>query len=358
MYKVTFNNRKFIVNAKDEYDAVQKIYENIYDGVSPMTYKKLRERGYDEKDWANWDDETKLKKSQEDKPVHTAQAKKSEPQPQKQTESTNGSLDENSRRNVEITQSWKDFLSKPEITEMHDRIKSGNYYSVDDLKNSEFVKQMDKSIDEYDANNVGKPGIDDNEQQSIYDELIKRGSYNPETKQYDGELRQERKAVIAIGLPASGKSSRIVNAVSPQIGGYVMDSDEAKFLSKAFQQTNGLAANKIHKDSQNVIKHVFNDMIKNGTNVVVPVIGDNIDKLMKKWITPLQEQGYDVEVKYQPADSKESINRVISRTIKSGRPIKSGIVFGYGDGPAYTYEQLKSMTNAQGNPYIRETEEQ
>ena len=66
MYKVSFNNRKFIVNAKDEYDAVQKIYENIYDGVSPMTYKKLRERGYNEKDWENWDDETKVKKSQED----------------------------------------------------------------------------------------------------------------------------------------------------------------------------------------------------------------------------------------------------------------------------------------------------
>ena len=356
MYKVSFNNRKFIVNAKDEYDAVQKIYENIYDGVSPMTYKKLRERGYNEKDWANWDDETKVKKSQEDKPESTTQSNKYDPQTHNQAKSTNISLDEKSRRNTEITSSWKEFLNKPEIHEMYERIKSKDYYSIDDLKDSEFVKQMDKSISDYDANNMGKPGIDDTEQKTIYDELIKRGSYNPETKQYDGELKQERKAVIAIGLPASGKSSTIVNNVSPQIGGYVMDSDEAKFLSKAFQETNGLAANKIHKDSQNIIKHVFNDMIKKGTNVVVPVIGDDLDKLMNKWINPLQEQGYDVEVKYQPADSKESINRVISRTIKSGRPIKSGIVFGYGDGPAHTYEQLKSMTNAQGNPYIREIE--
>lgn len=37
----------------------------LHDGVSPMTYKKLKEIGYTSDDWANWSDDEKVKKSQE-----------------------------------------------------------------------------------------------------------------------------------------------------------------------------------------------------------------------------------------------------------------------------------------------------
>lgn len=37
----------------------------IIDGVSPMTYKKLKEMGYTSDDWQNWSDDEKVKKSQE-----------------------------------------------------------------------------------------------------------------------------------------------------------------------------------------------------------------------------------------------------------------------------------------------------
>lgn len=365
MYKVIYKNRKFLVDANNEFEALQKVIENVEpkieveDRVSPSIYHALHEMGYSSEQLSGKSEEEikHLYYSKQSSDKTPTQPAKTEQETEKQSTETVESTDTKKQRNVEITTSWKSYLNKPEIQDMYSRIKNHEYYSVDELKDSEFVKEMDKAIDEYDNNNSDERGLTDDEKETIYSELIKHGSYNPETKKYDGELKQERKAVIAIGLPASGKSSRIVNTVSPEIGGYVMDSDEAKFLSKAFQETNGLAANKIHTDSQDVIHRVFDDMIKNGTNVVVPIIGNDIDKVFTKWINPLQKQGYDVEVKYQPADSQESINRVISRTIGSGRPIKSSVVFGYGDGPARTYEQLKSMTNAQGKPFIRETVE-
>lgn len=47
-----------------ELEELKAKQEPITDGVSPMTYKKLKELGYSHKDWEKWSDEEKVKKSQ------------------------------------------------------------------------------------------------------------------------------------------------------------------------------------------------------------------------------------------------------------------------------------------------------
>lgn len=61
MYKVKYNDKSYIVNSNDEKSAIEKVKNFRDNGVknkikikskderlSPMTYKKLREIGYDE----------------------------------------------------------------------------------------------------------------------------------------------------------------------------------------------------------------------------------------------------------------------------------------------------------------------
>ena len=178
-----------------------------------------------------------------------------------------------------------------------------------------------------------------------------------------GTVRREHKAVIAIGLPAAGKSSRIANPESARLGAFVFDSDEIKTRIPEFQETGGGAADAVHRESQQVLASALAHFLKggdrNGDNLVIPVIGDNLGStdtgrgLIGKWIAPLEAAGYDVGIQFQDADPKASMNRCVARALDTGRIIPSDKLFGYGDKPRAVFEQLKTMTNAKGKPYVR-----
>lgn len=233
------------------------------------------------------------------------------------------------------------FNSK-EAKNLAKQIQTGNYYNVDDIKKFKFVKDMDDAIADYD-NKFGYTLNDNSEEREqernyVKNKLLERGSYNGKDAngkpRWDGELKHEGKVVIAIGLPASGKSTLIAEPRSQQMGAYILDSDEAKFLDPRFVATNGLAANSIHKDSQNIVKSVRDTLIKDKTNLVIPVIGDNYDNLVKKWIQPLLDAGYkkeDIEIDLKDANLQQSINRAMRRAVEKNRPIKSDVVLGYTD---------------------------
>lgn len=59
-YKITRGNKQYVIKAKDTYSAVAKLQTFLKDGkpieddrLSPMTYKKLKEMGYNSEKWAN-----------------------------------------------------------------------------------------------------------------------------------------------------------------------------------------------------------------------------------------------------------------------------------------------------------------
>lgn len=75
-------------------------------------------------------------------------------------------------------------------------------------------------------------------------------------------------------------------------------------------------------------------------NIVFPVIGDDAGKTMKK-LQPFKDAGYDIEIAYKKADTRESMNRVISRAIKDGRYIPKDVVMEYNnDNIVAAYNEL------------------
>lgn len=330
------------------------------DRLSPMTYQKLKELGYNHSTWKNLTQEEANKIVSEGKQSESTKSTKQE-QVEKRKPTVSKEILVKQHRTKVLIDRYNKLQNSKQTQEVLKRIKNKQYLSKEELEDLPYQKQIDFLIKEYDK--VNGNTIDDNSpqrkklRQKVTKILSDRGSYSGEVNgkdTYNGPIKKERKAVVVIGLPASGKSSRIVNKVSPELGAYVMDSDEAKFLLPEFKASNGLAANSIHKESQQIIKDVFESKLKDGTNMVIPVIGSNEDTLNEKWLKYLNDAGYDIEIKYQPADSTESMNRVIGRSISKNRPISSNIVFGYGDKPESVYNALKGKTGKNGKPYIRE----
>lgn len=362
-FKITNKSKQYIVKAVDSYTALLKLKDTIIlqdDRLSPMTYQKLKELGYDHSTWENLTQEEANKIVAEGKQLEPAKLGKQE-QTEKRKPTVSKEILVKQRKTKVVIDKYNKLQNSKQTQEILKRIKNKEYFSKEELQNLPYQKQIDKLIKEYD--NINCNTIDDNSpqrkklRQKVAKILSDRGSYSGEVNgkdTYDGPIRKERKAVVVIGLPASGKSSRIVNKVSPELGAYVMDSDEAKFLLPEFKASNGLAANSIHKESQQIIKDIFESKLKDGTNMVIPVIGSDEDKLNEKWLNYLNDAGYDIEIKYQPADSTESMNRVIGRSISKNRPISYNIVFGYGDKPELVYNSLKGKVAKNGKPYIRE----
>lgn len=75
------------ITGRKQYSSICNIEEGdesslklkLQDGVSPMTYKKLKEMGYTSDDWQDWSDDEKVKKSQESKESAATQNKSEKP---------------------------------------------------------------------------------------------------------------------------------------------------------------------------------------------------------------------------------------------------------------------------------------
>lgn len=154
-------------------------------------------------------------------------------------------------------------------------------------------------------------------------------------------LKKESKLTLVVGLPASGKSSRIANPLSEEQGAFIFDSDEMKKLIDGFD--GGKNANGVHQESKKLLNRAqekFTAGEMKGTNVVFPVIGDEYESTMEK-IQPFIDAGYSVEIAYKKADTRESMNRVISRAIKEGRYIPRKVVMAYNnDNIVSAYNEL------------------
>lgn len=228
-------------------------------------------------------------------------------------------------------------LNDQESQEVYDNINRGNLYDVEALTKLPTVRKMEEKIAEYDA----KYGV------TAKDTSPARKRLREEWKQRflqgkgvdtmppsGASLRKESKATIVAGLPAAGKSSRIVNPLSDEQGAFILDSDEMKKLIPEYAETNGGAANAVHEESKNLMNEVFAEFTNGdmkGTNIAIPVIGDKAMDMSEKYIIPLLDAGYDVEIAYKTATAKESANRVIKRAIQTGRFIPSSVVQRYDD---------------------------
>lgn len=184
-------------------------------------------------------------------------------------------------------------------------------------------------------------------QYNIFRQLYGMGSANIDDSgkaQYNGDIALEKRLDIVIGLPASGKSSAIVDVLSEEFRSRVIDNDEAKKLIP--QYNDGWGAGAVHKESQSISYSLFTKSVFSGENIVLPKVGSDAKKLNNDYIAVAKENGYQVNVHYVDLDRNKALGRMLNRFIEDGRFLDPNLIEKYAplgreNHITQAYEELK-----------------
>ena len=157
-------------------------------------------------------------------------------------------------------------------------------------------------------------------------------------------IRNEKKAVIVLGPPAAGKST-YANKIARNLGAAIIDADDAKKALPEFQ--GGLGAAAVHEESSTLSTFVKDLLTDDGTNVVIPKVGDNADNILKQ-IEKLKSKGYQVTLANMDVTAENAVTRMLKRFVNTGRLISPGYVRSIGSKPKQTYASLKQQGKADG----------
>ncbi|MGF1689429.1 ATP-binding protein [Photobacterium japonica] len=154
-------------------------------------------------------------------------------------------------------------------------------------------------------------------------------------------VRYNRKAIILLGLPASGKST-VAQVMSDMQGAYIVDSDFAKRKFPELAFPNG--ASWTHEESDDIAMSEFDGLfakcLSEDANMVIPKIGSKADSI-KRLYTILKGFDYDVSIGLVWLEPQKALARAIKRYQSSKRyiPILK-ITEEYGSKPLEVYTQL------------------
>ena len=264
-------------------------------------------------------------------------------------------------------------IETDEARALYERIVAEDYPTLEELQANPVVAQLDALSDYYKALYGNTLEINTPEREQLrrekIDEFLAHGSARTESIDengkhyyvYDGELKKEYRMEVVLGLPASGKSSRIVDPDSEAMGAFILDPDMIKEQMPEYIESHGAGADAIHFEGMKI----FNDAIAvflsgdmKGTNAILPIVSTDLDDLMNTYIKPFEEAGYNVKVKFREAEPNAAAARVVMRELGGGQLINSKVVFIYSVGVDKVYDQIKVMINSNGEPYGYEEEEE
>lgn len=163
--------------------------------------------------------------------------------------------------------------------------------------------------------------------------------------QYNGSVDKDARLDIIIGLPASGKSSAIVDNISQEFHSKLNDNDEAKKMIPEFNK--GWGANIVHKESQRISDTAYIVSLNQKENIVLPKVGADAQKLFDSYIKPARDKGYTVNVHFVDLPREKALGRMIRRFADKGRFLPPDLIDKYcnereGNRIAKTYEELKN----------------
>lgn len=175
------------------------------------------------------------------------------------------------------------------------------------------------------------------------------------------ETKSEKKAVVIIGLPASGKSG-VANGIADNLGAIMLDSDFAKRKLPEFKDGPG-SASLVHEESDMLIfgtdmiefptgfKPLFQLALESEMNLVIPKIGHSLKGVNQLGRT-LKSFGYETHLVCVNLDRKKATIRAIGRFMKTGRYVPLGLIFdGYANDPLNTYFLMKDGIDMDKAPF-------
>ena len=259
-----------------------------------------------------------------------------------------------------------------EARALYERIVSGDYPTMEELRANPVVAQLDALSAYYKALYGNTADIDTPERKALREEILARflslGSARTDHLDengfpvyvYDGPMKQEYWMELVLGLPASGKSTRIVDPDSEAMGAFILDPDVIKAELPEYKESHAAGADSIHFEGMDIFAEAvraFTEGDMKGTNAIIPIVSSDLNDLMDSYIRPFEEAGYNVKVKFREAEPNAAAARVVMRELRGGQLINSAVAFSFGYGPEEVYNVLATMTNARGEPYAYDLEE-
>ena len=264
-------------------------------------------------------------------------------------------------------------IETEEARELYERIVAEDYPSMEELRAHPVVAQLDALSAYYKALYGNTADIDTPERDQLRQEVLAwfltLGSARTESISengkhhyvYDGPLKREYKMELVLGLPASGKSTMIVDPDSEEMGAFVLDPDVIKAELPEYKESHGAGADAIHFEGMKVFNNALDAFLTGdlqGVNVILPIVGTDLDELLNTYIRPFEAAGYHVKVKFREAKTNEAAARVVMRELAGGQLINSRVAFDFGAGVEDVYLQLAEMAGPDGEPYVDSTDEE
>jgi predicted kinase len=113
-----------------------------------------------------------------------------------------------------------------------------------------------------------------------------------------------KKAILSMGLPASGKTT-IIQKITKHNNITVIDCDIIKKEIKGFDP---LHPDKVHNESQILTEELFTNTVKNGNDLIYDSTATNLVKMINK-IETLRKNAYDIEIVYTKVCLETAIKR-------------------------------------------------
>ena len=212
-------------------------------------------------------------------------------------------------------------------------------------EHSEFANVPSDHVGTYLLNDEGRIRL----REKIISERLQEGSFTGIDKNgnevYNGSVKQDKRLDIVIGLPASGKSSSIVNPLSQYYQSAVIDSDIIK--QKLPEFNGGWGAMLVHEESSLINSQLLEQSMNLGNNIVLPVVGSKVSSV-ERYIAIANKMGYSVNVHLNELSNGKAVGRMLQRYFDTGRFINPAFVADYGNRPTEVYEQIKQRGDISG----------
>ncbi len=255
-------------------------------------------------------------------------------------------------------------IQTDEAKQLYKRIVSGDYPTIEEIKNSIVTAQLDALALYYrnlygDTSKINTPERK-NMREEIKKEILSLGSAKAHVKAdsqkytLDGKLAKEYKAEIVLGMPASEISS-IVYPDSDKSDSFVLDCETVLELIPEFNESYGCAADALLSEGLNItdsIMQEFLDGSMKGTNIIIPISANSFDKFMGKYIYPFEKAGYNVKVRFVEYDRVASIAESIRKSLDTGRITSSNILFSFSTALSKIQKKISVLKNTYGESYI------